>query len=80
MATEPTTGTSAIPPSTERTTATTGGSGAVSGDEEALDRIWPGIYSTTERGDQPATGAASPNNVTYHFHGDYETVDAHKVN
>lgn len=51
------------------------------------ERIWPGITEQETTSAEPpttigipATAAAAPNNVTYHFHGDYETVAAHKVN
>lgn len=53
----------------------------------STERIWPGITedetTTTQPPEAPTTTAvpaAAPNNVTYHFQGDYETVEAHKVN
>lgn len=53
------------------------------GGETNTDRIFLGITSTEAAAtEQPVEeeGHHRPHNVTYHFHGDYETVAAHKVN
>lgn len=52
--------------------------------ETNTERIWPRITETTTEAAATATTSgesSTANNVTeYHFHGDYETVAAHKVN
>lgn len=80
---EATTATSATTTTTQR---------IVDDNENDIDHVWPGrtdddktfapaeaTTTTTTESAVDVTAAAEVSNITYHFHGDYETVDDHKV-